>query len=900
VLTRGAEAELEVLFPLLRKGPAPAPSAGRAAESSLQLHWTFAQFLKAVAARGPLLIVLDDLHWADASSLELLHFVARHLGDSPILLIATVNEEERSSHPSLVGVEQSLLGLGAAVSHRLLPLTRANVDELVREAFGIGESVTREFTALLFGWTRGNPYFIEETLKALVDAGRLHHERGQWLGWEMEALELPGSIRDALLLWLARLSPAAREIAEVVGVIGTRTRYETLRAVCPQDEAALVHALEELSRRNVLAENAWEGDLVYDFPHPMVRKIVVGEIGLARQRLLHGRVAVALERAYAGRALEHAEELALHFGRGAVEGGGGKAIRYLAAAGESALARFANREAAAHLAAALERIDAADPGAEGLDRFRLMEQLARAWQRLGEYERAIALWREARDDAARRGDLAGVASMERRIGLSHFWAGRHVEALGVLDAALAASGADLQLQGRIRMARGVCLYMVGKGADARAELDAALGVAEASGDPALLARVHRALLLFHAWAGEPEPAFTHGRKAIALAEQTGNLSVACACHWGMAVVAGLTGRSSECAHHLREGTRLADDLRSPLLRMGFDEIAVEYAFSTGDWDDGIALGEKAIAMARVLHQKTLLPRLLIWTGLIYLGRDERDRARAYLDEAWVLSGAADPEHARDMHSVIPAHIGMASYHLAARRARRRDPRRRGGPRARRRHRLHRVGAPPTARGARRSLSAEARPEGGPSHRQAVAPGGRADRTRARRRVGGLVRGDPGLARRRSGQGRAAPARRRRRARGDPVRPRRRADPPPARRQARRPRRPRGRPARAAPRARRLPEARRPGGAERARLQFHEVDARPPSRPSGPGVEGLTSREVEIIRLIATRRSNKAIGSALGISPRTVTTHLSNIYQKLEISSRGELADLAPRILSEDR
>ena len=74
----------------------------------------------------------------------------------------------------------------------------------------------------------------------------------------------------------------------------------------------------------------------------------------------------------------------------------------------------------------------------------------------------------------------------------------------------------------------------------------------------------------------------------------------------------------------------------------------------------------------------------------------------------------------------------------------------------------------------------------------------------------------------------------------------------------------------------------------------------PSRPSGPGAEGLTGREVDIIRLVATRRSNKAIANALGISPRTVTTHLSNIYQKLEISSRGELADLATRILPIER
>ena len=85
-----------------------------------------------------------------------------------------------------------------------------------------------------------------------------------------------------------------------------------------------------------------------------------------------------------------------------------------------------------------------------------------------------------------------------------------------------------------------------------------------------------------------------------------------------------------------------------------------------------------------------------------------------------------------------------------------------------------------------------------------------------------------------------------------------------------------------------------------RVQFHELDVRPPVRPSDPGAEGLTGREVEIIRLIALRKSNKAIGHALSISPRTVTTHLSNIYRKLAISSRGELADQASELLSAER
>ncbi len=538
-----------------------------------------------------------------------------------------------------------------------------------------------------------------------------------------------------------------------------------------------MEALEELTRHNLLGESAGDGDPMYEFQHPMVRKIVVGEIGLARQRLLHGRIALALERAYGARAEEHVEELALHFTHGAVENGADKAVRYLAAAGRSALARFANREASSHLGAALDRLNETDSSlvaaGDAIDRFGLMEDLARARQRLGDYEEAIALWKEARDDAARRGDALGVASMERRIGLSHFWAGRRADALASLEAAAGSAGGDVRLLGQIRMARGVCLSMVGRGDDARAELAEALSVAEQSGDLSLLSKVHHALLMFHAWGGAAT-------------------------------------------------------------------------------------------------------------------------------EAWTLAGADDPESARDVHSVIPAHTGMASYHLAAgdlEQAVRIGEEGlaiadRTGYRIWAIHRLLAVLGEAHLR--RRDLEA-ARRTGERLKREAEPIGhvlGMAW-AEACEALLAWLEGDPE---------RGAEQMRRAAERletipfvPDAVRIRRQLA---------------GRLAEIGDREGALRELRRVHeilltlGAQdelrRARVQFHELEARPPVRPSGPGVEGLTGRELEIIRLIAVRRSNKAIAQALGISPRTVTTHLSNIYQKLAISSRGELADLAPDLLAADR
>ena len=739
-----------------------------------------------------------------------------------------------------------------------------------------------------------------------MDAGRLRWEGGQWLGWEMDDLELPGSIRDAVLFRVSHLSAAAREVAEVVAIVGARARYGTLMSVCSLDEPQLVEALEELGERNLLSETGDQQGPLYEFQHPMVRKILVGEIGLARQQLVHGKIATALEHSYGALALDHAEELALHYTRGAVEGDADKAVPYLAAAGRSALDRFAAQEAANHLSAALDLLnrggarDESNSDGPSAERFGLMEDLARARQRLGEFENAIALWLEARDDAARRGDSVGVASMERRVGLSHFYAGRHTEALAALESAATSAANDLRLLPLIRMARGVCFNMLGRGHEASTELEAALVEAGRSGDRSLLARVHQALLRFHAWAGDPEAAWEHGLEAVALAEKAGDQPLACNCHWSMAVVAGLTAQAKKCEHHLHTGIRLAEELHSPLLRLQFDEVAVEYANSTGDWENGIALGEKAIALARALNQRTVLPRLLVFTSLIYLGRHELERARAYLDEAWILSGAEEAERARDIHSVIPAHSGLASYHLAVgewdeavriSEAGLAIADRTGVP-VWAVHRLLPVLAEAHLR--RRDLDS-ARACGERLRRMAERIGhvlgiAHADAIDAILAwLEGDVETSAALMRKAAEALEAAPWV------PDAARIRRQLA---------------GRLADLGDREGALRELRRVhdvfltlGAKEElrlARVQFHELDVRPPVRPSGPGADGLTGREVEIIRLIALRKSNKAIGRALSISPRTVTTHLSNIYRKLAISSRGELADQASELLSAER
>ncbi|MDQ3949613.1 MAG: AAA family ATPase, partial [Gemmatimonadota bacterium] len=668
VLTRGSGAWLGSISPAFAPAGAPAAEDDGGADAKARLFWSFAQFLSRLAAKQPVLFVLENLQWADTASLELLHFVSRQIGRDRIGILCTYNEAELDQNPALRTTEQSLLSLGVGRLLRLEPLSHEDTERLVCETFHTEPAAARQFAARLYSWTRGHPFFIEETLKALVESGRLYERGGRWMGWEVEGLELPRSVRAAVAGRMERLSPAARTLANVAAVVGTRVGYDVLRAVSGLPEAELLEAVDELRRHGVLVESADAGDVRYDFSHPILAEVLYSELGLARGRLLHASVAEALETLYGDEALARADVLAFHFSRADARSLAGKAVKYLAAAGRDALAKHADREAAGYLSAALEQLGKAGNIDRDVDAEQLVEDLAQARQRLGEYDAAMALWQRARAEAAQRGQPVRIASIERRMGLACYWTGQYDTALAHLDAGLAAAAeaGDEAMAAQLRLIKGSCFQSIGRAEDAARELHGALAIAERVGDPLLLARVHRALLFLHAFIGPPDVARHHGERAVELAKAAGEKTVEWSAHYGLATLAGLTGYAAVMSHHIGEAERLADELHSPLLHVSIDEVSIEFLAGYGDWDAALALAERAIPMARGLGQRTVLPRLLVWAALIHVGRGNFEHAKQYLDEGWALAGARADHRGRpvDVHTHVPLHTGLAQYYLA--------------------------------------------------------------------------------------------------------------------------------------------------------------------------------------------------------------------------------------------
>jgi DNA-binding CsgD family transcriptional regulator len=701
-------------------------------------------------------------------------------------------------------------------------------------------------------------------------------------------------VKEAIQDRLGQLPADAKDLTELAAILGKGAPFSVLRSLSPLEEGELLEYLDLLVERQILVESMGDQGVVYDFRQTMVRETLVQELGLARTQILHRRIAMTLEETLGDRAADQADTLAYHYLQSA-----GKdtpnAVAHLTLAGQNALSRSANAEAARYLRGALSLLDQSkgrnESGPESDQAIgQVLVGLARALSRLGEYAEAVPMWERARELARANGDHEAAGECSRRMGIIRSYNGDPEGAVAEFDAILASDAEVLSpdLVARTRLRRGVALEELGRLEEARDELEQVLAVAEELRNPVILAQAHRALVLLHIWTGHPDRVRAHGERAMALAKSSGALGVEFWTHWGLAVLEGLLGNTEEMAGHVREADRVAQDLRSPVLSLRSAELAIEQASATGHWESGIIIGEQAIAMARALSQNTILPRLLVWTSLIYLARGEVELARPLVEEAWEVSGAGG-EGAPNVHAEIPAYIGKG--YLALTEGDTEEAIRIGRAAL---EIADKVGYGLWAIHRLVPLLAEAylwkgdlegaremgeRLESGSSpiqHKLGLAWG------ETCKALVTWMEGDSEEGARMMDE--AALALEAVPMIGDAARLRRMKA---------------GRLADIGDRRGALEELGRVHeifmrlGAEveleKTRGMFRELDARPPRRaPAGQG--DLSVRELEIARLVEERKSNKAIARVLEISPRTVSTHLSNIYQKLGISSRGELAD----------
>ena len=467
-----AAPELLTLFPELRDVfPEASPGAAVDPEQDRRrLFHALSSALRRLAQTQPLFLVLEDAHWSDDATLDLALHLARSVGGQRLALALTYRSDEVG--PRLARLLAELDRTRLVVEVELAPLAADDVARMLHAIFGDAGDPGEPFVATLYAVTEGNPFFVEEVLKALVTSGELERTpEGGWHAPPLERVRVPRTAVEAVRRRLSRLSEPARELAAIAAVAGRRFDFDLLQAVAGLDEPELLGRVRELIDAQLVVE---EGAERIAFRHALTREAIYAEL-LARERVaLHRAVAAALERGVL--AGPQVEALAYH----TFEAGDWPRARgYAAQAAEHALALYAPREALAQLERALAAAEREGVPPEPA----LLGARGRARETLGDFDGAHADF-AAVLDRARAGGARALA-----------WQALH--ALGMLW-----SARDYARAGEYRTD--------------------ALALARELGDPALIARSLNRVGNWHLNLEQPAPALRLHDEALALFQRLGD------------------------------------------------------------------------------------------------------------------------------------------------------------------------------------------------------------------------------------------------------------------------------------------------------------------------------------------------------------------------------------------
>jgi DNA-binding CsgD family transcriptional regulator/predicted negative regulator of RcsB-dependent stress response len=375
-----------------------------------RLFEALTRWFTGVGTKQPVLLVIEDVHWSDDTSLEWLHYLARRCAAHPLLLLVTYRSEEVRSSLShwLTQLDRERL----TQEFLLARLSRGDLDGMLRAIFALPRSRQLELPDLLYTLTEGNPFFVEEILKSLIAAGGIFYEDGTWDRRPLNELHVPRSLHDAVQQRTNELSESARRVLRLAAIAGRRFDFALLQQLTQHDEQQLLTLMKELMAAQFVVEESEER---FAFRHALTREAVYAELLVRERKKLHGTIAETMEQLYASAYDAHLAELAYHFYEA---GMWEKALLYSQRAGEKAQRLYSLWAAIEHFTRALDAAhNLGKPPSPATYRAR-----GQAYETLGDFEHARGDYEQALDAARTAQDA--VAEWQSLIDLGALWAER--------------------------------------------------------------------------------------------------------------------------------------------------------------------------------------------------------------------------------------------------------------------------------------------------------------------------------------------------------------------------------------------------------------------------------------------------------------------------------------------
>ncbi|HET8846517.1 MAG TPA: AAA family ATPase [Ktedonobacteraceae bacterium] len=374
-------------------------------------------FFTRMAAHQPLLFIIEDLHWSDDISLELLLHLARNCRHLPVLFISTYRSDEVS--PELRHILAEVDREHLAQDFSLQRLNRTDVDSMLQAIFAMPQTIHTTLGESIYQLTEGNPFFIEEVLKSLIATGEIVNRKGNWertllFGMHTRRPAIPRSVQDAVYQRTKQLSDSAKQALTLAAVAGRRFDLTILQQVMQTDTSHLQALMKELIAAQLVME---ESANQFSFRHALTRQAVYADLLASERRDLHRTIAETIEQFAFPSSLLDAQlvDLAYHFSEGEIWS---KAVEYGQRAGERALVLYAPRVSIEHFTralGALKHLGQTPPATILRARGHAYETIGAFEQARSDYEQALEIAQQAQD---------GFMEWQSLLDIGFLWAGR--------------------------------------------------------------------------------------------------------------------------------------------------------------------------------------------------------------------------------------------------------------------------------------------------------------------------------------------------------------------------------------------------------------------------------------------------------------------------------------------
>jgi DNA-binding NarL/FixJ family response regulator len=594
-----------------------------------RLFDALAQIVIDEASARPVLVLVEDLHWCDETSLDVLLHLVHRAGRRPLLLLGTYRNDELE--PALRRWLAELDRERLAQEYALSPLNRGEVATMLHAMIGATETVSPDVVDAIDTLAEGNPFFVEELANSLPRSTDRRMEAGvPPIPVQREnSWQIPRSLHASVAQRVDRLSDEARDVLRVAAVVGRRFDFDLLARVAGADETRLLALIKELVGASLVVE---ESPHVFTFRHALIQQAVYGDL-LGRERItLHRLIAEQTEEIDEGAAEHHLPDLAFHYARGEVWD---KALVYARRAGEQALRVYAPGPAVEHFTRALEAAErlarsSMDDGAELVASLRpgLYRGRARAFETLGDFDRALVDYETAVDLSREAEDPR--AEWQSLLDLGMLWSARDYLRAGPF-------------------------------------FQSALERARALGDPDLLARSLNRVGNWRANTSEPWQSVPMHEEALSLFEQLGDRDGTAETLDLLGMARFLSAEISTGLHYFERAAALfrrhndrrglSSALAMLASRCGFHDLDC-FAAGAECVDQALRDGEEALQIARSIHWRAGEAFALFQIGLLLGQRGEFDRALAMASDS--LRVAEQIDHPQ---WTAAAHFTLASLHV---------------------------------------------------------------------------------------------------------------------------------------------------------------------------------------------------------------------------------------------